>query len=92
MARPTTTATTHANGVATLPAPTIVRNPGIPLDQYTRAHLEHEYHTHKVRAPRCTVSCVQQVAMIDNWRDPQTRKAFKPLESLVQLQSSAAPR
>ena len=66
--------------------------PGIPLDQYTRAHLEHEYHTHKVCAPRCTVSCVQQVAMIDNWRDPQTRKAFKPLESLVQLQSSAAPR
>jgi len=63
--------------------------PAIPLDDYTPAHLEHEYYTKKACAPRCTVSCVQQVAMIDFWRDPQTRKAFKPLESLVQLQSPA---
>jgi hypothetical protein len=36
------------------------------------------------------VSCVQQVAMLDNWRDPQTRAAFqKPLEALVQLQAPA---
>ncbi|HEV2491635.1 MAG TPA: radical SAM protein [Terriglobia bacterium] len=63
--------------------------PAIPLDEYTPAHLEHEYHTLKACAPHCTVSCVQQVAMLDNWRDPQTRKAFKPVESLVQLQSPA---
>jgi len=62
--------------------------PGIPLEEYTREHLEHEYHTAKSCAPRCTISCVQQVAMIDNWRDPQTRAAFKePFPSLVQLQT-----
>lgn len=51
-------------------------HPGIPLAEYTRRHLEHEYLTEKSCAPRCTVSCVQVVGMIDNWRDPQTRKAF----------------
>ncbi len=62
--------------------------PAIPLAEYTREHLEHEYHTRKSCAPYCTVSCVQQVAMIDSWRDPQTRKAFqKPLGVLVRLQS-----
>src|SRR5215472_7637117 len=62
--------------------------PGIPLEQYSKEHLEHEYHTMKSCAPRCTVSCVQQVAMIDNWRDPQTRAAFaEPLPSLVHLQT-----
>lgn len=57
--------------------------PAIPLDQYSLEHLEHEYYTKKACAPRCTISCVQQVAMIDNWRDPQTRPAF----SLVQLRT-----
>jgi hypothetical protein len=33
-----------------------------------------EYETKKFCAPRCTVSCVQQVAMLDNWRDPQNLK------------------
>jgi MoaA/NifB/PqqE/SkfB family radical SAM enzyme len=53
--------------------------PAIPLDQYTHAHLDHEYYTSKPCAPHCTVSCVQQVAMIDFWRDPQDRKAFEPV-------------
>jgi len=66
--------------------------PAIPLDEYTPAHLEHEFFTNKTCAPRCTVSCVQQVAMIDFWRGPQTRAAFKPAEPLVQLQSRAAER
>ena len=66
--------------------------PAIPLDEYTPAHLEHEFFTRKACAPCCTVSCVQQVAMIDFWRGPQTRKAFKPAEPLVQLQSRAAER
>ncbi len=62
--------------------------PAVPLAEYTREHLDHEYHTRKACAPRCTISCVQQVAMIDNWRHPQTRRAFeKPLPALVQLQS-----
>ncbi len=62
--------------------------PAIPLEQYTREHLEHEYHTQKSCAPHCTVSCVQQVAMLDNWRDPQTREAFRPADALVHLPSS----
>ncbi len=62
--------------------------PAIPLEKYSREHLDHEYYTRKSCAPRCTVSCVQQVAMIDNWRDPQTRTAFeKPLTALAGLQA-----
>ena len=49
--------------------------PGIPLEQYGREHLEHEYHTVKPCAPYCTVSCVHQVAMIDQFRE-------RPLEAL----------
>jgi len=62
--------------------------PAIPLAQYTREHLEHEYLTKKSCAPLCTVSCVQQVALLDSWRDPQDREAFrKPVGDLVQLQT-----
>ena len=53
--------------------------PAIPLEKYTPAIREHEYHTQKSCAPRCTVSCVQQVAMLDNWRHPQTKPAFVPV-------------
>src|SRR5712664_3415539 len=52
--------------------------PGIPLTEYTPEMREHEYLTDKFCAPRCTVSCVQQVGILDNWRDPQTRKP-KPM-------------
>jgi MoaA/NifB/PqqE/SkfB family radical SAM enzyme len=48
--------------------------PGIPLADYTPEMRHREYETKKFCAPRCTVSCVQQVAMLDNWRDPQTLK------------------
>jgi len=67
--------------------------PGVPLDQYTRAHLLHEYHTQKACAPRCTVSCVHQISLLDNWRHPQTLRAFKrpvvSAEPLVPVPSSA---
>lgn len=64
--------------------------PAIPLDEYTRERLEHEYFTTKSCAPLCTISCVQQVALLDNWRDPQTRQGFeKPLEVLVPVETSA---
>jgi len=59
--------------------------PAIPLAQYTREHLEHEYFTEKPCAPHCTVSCVQQVAMLDNWRAPQTHPGFVPVEALQPL-------
>jgi MoaA/NifB/PqqE/SkfB family radical SAM enzyme len=57
--------------------------PGIPLENYTPAHLKYEYNTRKTCAPRCTVSCVQQVAMLDNWRSPQQFEGFVPLASLA---------
>ena len=57
--------------------------PAIPLAKYTREHLAHEYHTQKTCAPHCTISCVQQVGMLDNWRSPQTRPAFVPVENLL---------
>jgi MoaA/NifB/PqqE/SkfB family radical SAM enzyme len=55
--------------------------PGIPLKQYTDEMRHREYYTTKYCAPMCTVSCVQQVAMLDNWRDPQTLKP-KPMTPL----------
>jgi MoaA/NifB/PqqE/SkfB family radical SAM enzyme len=67
--------------------------PGIPLAEYTAEMRHREYATEKFCAPRCTVSCVQQVAMLDNWRDPQTLKpmpmAAPPAQpQLVQIGSS----
>ena len=40
-----------------------IHRPGHPARVSTRA---------KVARRNCTVSCVQQIAMIDNWRDPQS--------------------
>lgn len=65
--------------------------PGIPLAQYTPEMRHREYSTKKFCAPRCTVSCVQQVGILDNWRDPQNLKpmpmtpAATPPAELVQI-------
>jgi MoaA/NifB/PqqE/SkfB family radical SAM enzyme len=48
--------------------------PAIPLANYTKEMRQREYLTDKFCAPRCTVSCVQQIGILDNWRDPQTLK------------------
>ena len=48
--------------------------PGIPLREYTPEMRHREYYTDKFCGPRCTVSCVQQVGILDNWRDPQNLK------------------
>ncbi|MGB7138319.1 MAG: radical SAM protein [Candidatus Acidiferrum sp.] len=48
--------------------------PGIPLSQYTDEMRHREFYTAKHCAPMCTVSCVQQVGILDNWRGPQTLK------------------
>jgi MoaA/NifB/PqqE/SkfB family radical SAM enzyme len=45
--------------------------PGIPLEEYTQEHMEREFYNEKPCAKFCTVACVQQVAMVDNWRAPQ---------------------
>jgi MoaA/NifB/PqqE/SkfB family radical SAM enzyme len=52
--------------------------PAIPLQQYTKEHLEREYRTVKPCAPYCTISCVHRVSMIDQVRE-------KPLETLQQF-------
>jgi MoaA/NifB/PqqE/SkfB family radical SAM enzyme len=53
--------------------------PGIPLSQYTRNHLRREFNTKKYCAPFCTVACVHVVSSFDNWRGPQTGRAFQPI-------------
>jgi MoaA/NifB/PqqE/SkfB family radical SAM enzyme len=49
--------------------------PGIPLEQYSVADLEREYHTVKPCAPYCTVSCVHRVTVVDDFRE-NPRKAL----------------
>ena len=45
--------------------------PGIPLEQYTSADIEREYHRVKSCASWCTVGCVHRVAQVDDLRrDP----------------------
>jgi MoaA/NifB/PqqE/SkfB family radical SAM enzyme len=67
--------------------------PGIPLAQYSPEMRHREYSTEKFCAPRCTVSCVQQVSILDNWRDPQNLKPVPvgpaaPAPELVQIGSA----
>lgn len=49
--------------------------PGIPLEQYTMEDFDREYKTAKWCAPTCTLQCVHQVGILDNWRDPQKTPA-----------------
>jgi MoaA/NifB/PqqE/SkfB family radical SAM enzyme len=49
--------------------------PGIPLADYTMKDFSREYNTEKWCAPTCTLQCVHQVAILDNWRDPQKTPA-----------------
>jgi MoaA/NifB/PqqE/SkfB family radical SAM enzyme len=53
--------------------------PGIPLESYGPADVRREYYTKKDCAPFCTVNCVQQVALLDNWRSPQRLTAELPV-------------
>jgi MoaA/NifB/PqqE/SkfB family radical SAM enzyme len=64
--------------------------PGIPLADYTDEQRHREYLTKKACAPRCTVSCVHQIAVVDSWRAPQTIEpgSSLPTSSLVQLTGS----
>jgi len=50
--------------------------PGIPLAEYTAERRHREFYTKKSCAPHCTVSCVHQVAVLDNWRGPQTHQTI----------------
>ena len=46
--------------------------PGVPLESYTDEQRHREFFTKKGCAPRCTVSCVHQISVVDFWRAPQT--------------------
>lgn len=69
--------------------------PGIPLAQYSPEMRHREYSTEKFCAPRCTVSCVQQVGILDNWRGPQNLKPTPmsptPTAELVQIGPAGEP-
>lgn len=45
--------------------------PGILIKDYTWEDYDREYNTEKWCAKDCTIQCVHQVALLDNWRDPQ---------------------
>jgi len=53
-------------------------HPGTPLASYTKEDLEREFHSEKACAPHCSISCVHQVAMLDEVRE-------HPREMLVEL-------
>jgi MoaA/NifB/PqqE/SkfB family radical SAM enzyme len=52
--------------------------PGTPLESYGLTDIRREYATRKDCAPYCTVNCVQQVGLFDNWRSPQEHLARLP--------------
>ena len=64
--------------------------PGIPLLQYGKTDIEREYKTQKSCAAYCTVNCVQQTALLDNWRSPQKALAMLPIKA-PGLPSAPAP-
>lgn len=45
--------------------------PGTPLAEYTMKDFAREYNTEKWCAATCTLQCVHQVGLLDNWRHPQ---------------------
>jgi MoaA/NifB/PqqE/SkfB family radical SAM enzyme len=45
--------------------------PAVPLENYTREDIKRGFYMEKPCAKMCTIACVQQVAMMDNWRAPQ---------------------
>lgn len=68
--------------------------PGIPLAEYTADHLHREFFTKKGCAPRCTVSCVHQISVVDSWRAPQNLDSHvRPAHSapFVQLGNPGNP-
>jgi hypothetical protein len=46
--------------------------------------FDREYNTEKWCAPTCTLQCVHQVGILDNWRDPQHAPGQTKPESTLQ--------
>jgi MoaA/NifB/PqqE/SkfB family radical SAM enzyme len=66
--------------------------PGIPVANYRKEHIRHEFVTEKGCAPYCTISCVHQTSYMDFWRAPQRRPAMKaaPAGALIQIEPLAS--
>lgn len=70
--------------------------PAIRLEDYTKEDIRREYLTKKACADYCTVACVNQVSVFDNWRDPQTlaakgavqREAVQAIQRLYQIEQT----
>lgn len=45
--------------------------PGIPLAEYTPAHIREAYYLEKGCAPKCTIACVHKSSRMDTWRGRQ---------------------
>jgi MoaA/NifB/PqqE/SkfB family radical SAM enzyme len=60
--------------------------PGVPLENYTLEDVRREFYTEKPCARFCTIACVQQVAMLDNWRAPQRHPAVAGIRTVEQAQ------
>ena len=61
--------------------------PAIPLASYSKADFEREFSTQKSCAPHCSISCVHQVAMLDDVREHPREM----LEELIARRRSAGP-
>jgi MoaA/NifB/PqqE/SkfB family radical SAM enzyme len=55
--------------------------PGIPLADYTRDDIRREFHTEKSCSPTCTLSCVHQMSMFDEYRGRQ--KPWEPATAVA---------
>src|SRR5712692_803455 len=58
--------------------------PAVPLETYTPEDVRREYYTKKSCAPFCTISCVQQIAMVDFWRDPQQPQPLVQISTAIE--------
>src|SRR6267143_1020611 len=58
--------------------------PGIPLVDYTMEDFKREYKTEKWCAHTCTIQCLHQVGILDNWRDPQHAPGATRLDPSLQ--------
>jgi hypothetical protein len=65
--------------------------PGIPLGSYTQGDLDRESQTAKPCTPFCTISCVHQTAMLDEFREHPEAVIAQMMESRRELDPSFQP-
>lgn len=65
---------------------------GMPLAEYSLAHLKEQFETRKDCAPGCTVACVRTSSAPDEWRGQHRPDPGPPPEKLVQLGARTPPQ